>query len=44
MEYLGLYNKPKAAVPLGRKLTGPKEAEQQQQMHQLFIQLINYVW
>jgi hypothetical protein len=40
MEYLGSYNKPKAVVPLGHKLTGPKE-EEQQQMHQLFI---NYVW
>jgi hypothetical protein len=27
MGYLGLYNKPKAEVHLGRKLTGPNEEE-----------------
>jgi len=27
MECLGLYNKPKAEVHLGHKLTGPKEEE-----------------
>jgi hypothetical protein len=31
LEYLGLYNKPKAEVHLGHKLTGPKEKEKQQQ-------------
>jgi hypothetical protein len=28
MEYLGLYNKPKAAVHPGHKLMGPKEEEE----------------
>jgi hypothetical protein len=28
MEYLGSYNKPKAEVHLGHKLTGPKEEEE----------------
>jgi hypothetical protein len=28
MEYLGLYNKPKAEVHPGHKLTGPKEEEE----------------
>jgi len=28
-ESLGLYNKPKAEVHLGHKLTGPKEGEEE---------------
>jgi hypothetical protein len=32
MEYLGLHNKPKAAVYLGQKLTRPKEEEEEEEL------------
>jgi hypothetical protein len=31
LEYLGLYNKPKAEVHPGHKLTGPKEEEKEEE-------------
>jgi hypothetical protein len=31
MECLGLHNKPKAKVPPGHKLTGPKEEEEEEE-------------
>jgi hypothetical protein len=32
LAYLGLYNKPKAEVHPGHKLTGPKEEEEEKEM------------
>jgi hypothetical protein len=31
LEYLGLYNKPKAEVHPGHKLTGPKEEDEEEE-------------
>jgi hypothetical protein len=40
MEYLGLHNKPKAAVYLGQKLTRPKEEEEEE----LFTNRHGVIW
>jgi hypothetical protein len=33
LEYLGLYNKPKAEMYPGHKLTGPKEEEEKEELN-----------
>jgi hypothetical protein len=42
MECLGLYNKPNAEVHTGRKLTGPKEEEEEEgvEVGQAVVQLV----
>jgi hypothetical protein len=38
LEYLGLYNKPKAEVYPGRKLTGPKKEEEKEEEGHILLQ------
>jgi len=44
LEYLGLYNKPKAEVHPGHKLTGPKEEEEVVATYSLVLCRQSFQW